>query len=111
MIASQRRRIMNEEKEQYWTSHIANWRASGLSQAAYCKQNYLSKSTFGHWKRKLGNLNAQSEAPVVVPVTFERSSPTNFAKPIRLHVAGFQLEIEPGFCKQTLRDLLSVLTS
>ena len=102
---------MNEEKEQYWASHIADWRASGLSQAAYCKQHYLSKSTFGHWKRKLADQNTQSEAPVVVPVTFERPSPTNFAKPIRLHAAGFQLEIEAGFCEQTLRDLLSVLTS
>ena len=31
---------------------IEKWRASGLSQYQFCKQENLSKSTFGYWVKK-----------------------------------------------------------
>jgi len=42
----------NSDKDQFWKDHIATWKAGKLSQADYCKQNNLSKSSFSKWKRK-----------------------------------------------------------
>lgn len=102
---------MSKEKEQYWEKHISGWRASGLSQADYCRQHGISKSTFWLWKRKLSAVKDKTAAPVIVPVSLERISETPLPKPIRLYVGKFCLEIEAGFCKRTLRDLLSVIGS
>jgi hypothetical protein len=102
---------MSTEKERYWTEHIADWRASGLSQMDYCRKHGVSKSTFGLWKRKLAAAKNNTDAPVIVPVSLGPIPEAPLSKPIRLSVGGYCLEIEAGFCKRTLRDLLSVLAS
>ncbi|WP_420820621.1 IS66 family insertion sequence element accessory protein TnpA, partial [Serratia microhaemolytica] len=30
--------------------HLDNWRNSGLSQSAYCRENNLKLATFHYWK-------------------------------------------------------------
>lgn len=35
-----------------WLDHVARWRASGLSRAAYCAREALSESAFGYWVAK-----------------------------------------------------------
>lgn len=37
----------------FWQHHLAQWQASGLSQAGYCRQQELSAHKFSYWKRKL----------------------------------------------------------
>ncbi|WP_416183045.1 IS66 family insertion sequence element accessory protein TnpA, partial [Methylicorpusculum sp.] len=37
----------------FWQHHIAQWQASGLSQAGYCRQQALSAHQLSYWKRKL----------------------------------------------------------
>ena len=39
----------------FFEQHLKVWKKSGLSQAEYCRQNGLSRSRFGYWKRKLSN--------------------------------------------------------
>ena len=36
-----------------WRKEIEQWQESGLTQAAYCKQNNLLPHQLGYWKRKL----------------------------------------------------------
>ncbi|MDP2203394.1 MAG: hypothetical protein Q8K07_15325 [Methylicorpusculum sp.] len=36
----------------FWQHHIAQWQASGLSQAGYCRQQALSAHQLSYWKRK-----------------------------------------------------------
>ncbi|MGZ8176277.1 MULTISPECIES: IS66 family insertion sequence element accessory protein TnpA [Methylobacter] len=36
----------------YWQHHIAQWQASGLSQASYCRQQALRTHQFSYWKCK-----------------------------------------------------------
>lgn len=35
-----------------WLEHVTRWRASGLSQSAYCAREALSESAFGYWVAK-----------------------------------------------------------
>ena len=102
---------MNAKKERYWTEHIAGWRASGLSQMDYCQKHGISKSTFGLWKRKLATAANKADAPIIVPISFGQIPEPPLAKPIRLYACEYCIEVAPGFCERTLRDLLSVLAS
>lgn len=42
----------NNTDYDFWQLHIAQWQASGLSQASYCRQHALPAHRFGYWKRK-----------------------------------------------------------
>ena len=37
----------------HWREHVRAWRASGLTQIAYCKLHSLAYHRFGYWSRKL----------------------------------------------------------
>jgi len=42
----------NNTDQDFWQLHITQWKASGLSQASYCRQQSLVKHQFRYWKRK-----------------------------------------------------------
>ena len=39
--------------QQFWQQTVAEWRDSGLSGAAFCKQQSLAYHRFVYWRRKL----------------------------------------------------------
>ncbi len=41
------------ERARYWRRVVAEWKRSGLSQAAFCREHDIKPVTFGWWKRKL----------------------------------------------------------
>jgi len=43
--------------DDFWRQHIAQWQASGLSQAGYCRQHELTAHQFSYWKCKLLTMN------------------------------------------------------
>jgi hypothetical protein len=45
--------IENTSTHDFWQLHIAQWQASGLSQASYCRQQTLHTHQFSYWKCKL----------------------------------------------------------
>lgn len=59
-----------ESRVRYWSQHIEAWKASGLSQRAYCKREGIAVSTLQWWCRRLrGNGRAETLqfVPVAVP--------------------------------------------
>lgn len=40
------------ERRRFWFGHIENWRESGLSRTAYCKNNGINLSQLIYWLRK-----------------------------------------------------------
>ena len=50
--ASVKQPISDDEREQFWLSHMESWTPSGLSQAEYCRQNDLNIARFRYWKRR-----------------------------------------------------------
>ena len=40
------------ERETYWLDHISQWRTSGKSRTAYCKQVGIKLSQFCYWINK-----------------------------------------------------------
>lgn len=55
-------------KLELWSSHMAAWKSSGLSQAAYCRQHALSLPSFGYWRRVLGRPPERRSSLALVPI-------------------------------------------
>jgi len=87
-----------------WHHHIEKWKASGLSQAEYCRKNDLRSRGFGYWKRKLEKQNLPEL--VEVPVSL------GIAGVLKLNIGHqFQIEIPDGFSSVTLGQILLTLKS
>jgi len=53
----------------FWSRHVAAAEGSGLSRAAYCRQNGLDYGTFRRWARRMAaELPARSDAQALVPL-------------------------------------------
>lgn len=60
-------------KADFWRGHLAEWRSSGLTQAAYCRQHSLSVPSFGYWRRTLETRSATTSAALLPIVIGEAS--------------------------------------
>lgn len=57
-----------EEGPEYWQGHLDNWARSGLSQAAYCRNNDLDYDRFRKWKERLSTYPSASTSIKLVEV-------------------------------------------
>ncbi|WIX08407.1 IS66 family insertion sequence element accessory protein TnpA [Xanthomonas oryzae] len=76
---------MHSKREQ-WAGYVQGWQASGLSQAAWCREQGLSLASFGYWRRRLaeGAVALAGVSPLCVqPVAAPDSAAT-----VQLHLAG-----------------------
>lgn len=78
---------MAADKAGQWRAHQVAQGASGLSAAAYCRQQGLSYARWMYWQRRLG---ASALVPIVVP-------PAAASSPSPPCAASLQLELRlPG---------------
>ncbi len=61
---------------QFWQQTLSDWQASGLSGAAYCKQESLVYHRFVYWRQKLTGSAESSDEPVQARSGFTRVTPT-----------------------------------
>ena len=103
------------EKEKFWQEHIAEWKASGLSQRVYCQRNLLALATFGYWRHKLKLQIGKSDKPRFYPLAV--AGPYQAARPQKggnsLHLLldenRFIIEIDDEFSPSTLQRLILAL--
>ena len=86
-------------KEQ-WAEKITAWRESGLSIAAWCRQNNEGYHRFLYWGKRLEQ-NTQPSGRFV-ELSIESST-------LAVECNGVTLHIERGFDRELLRQVLSVL--
>ncbi len=94
----------------FWKQQIENWKTSGLSQAQFCLDHNLVKTTFGYWRSKFNRENKpHSLLPVTItPDTDTKSAPG--ASGISICVKGrFIVQLEERFCGSTLSKLIDIL--
>lgn len=51
-----------QELQSFWETHISGWKASQLSQAAYCQTHELAIHRFYYWKRKFEGKKRQANS-------------------------------------------------
>ena len=95
---------MSDERRQFWLGHVQAWRASGLTQVAYCQQHGLKPKAFSYWSRQ----QRQGNPPLtLVPVAVRPSSAHG---ELRLqHSSGWQLVVpttrDSGWLAALLRGM------
>lgn len=102
-------------KEKFWQEHIAEWRASGLSQRVYCHRQKIALAAFGYWRRKLKLQIGKSDKPRFYPLAVAGPDQTaclqkggNFLR-LLLDENRFIIEIDDAFSPSTLQRLILVL--
>ena len=86
-----------------WREHVADYRGSGLSAAAYCREHELSVWKFRYWAKRIAELDGGGSggfAQVSTP-----DSGLRLALP-----GGLRLEVDPGFDEATLMRFLAVVS-
>ena len=93
--------------EMLWQQRVEAWRASGLKQIEWCRQNDVEANRFWYWRRKLELISANANdhhaaveenkaqaqsgfAPVAItpPISPEPASPLTVALPSGLSISG-----------------------
>lgn len=94
------------KKRSYWQHHFTRWKASGLSQRAYCASAGLTFATFDYWRRQTGaNVGQPSNAALtLIPVHVTHQS--NYAT--LKSPAGWEINL-PYFAPADLAVLLKQL--
>ena len=96
-------------KRELWEQRIENWKASGLSQKAWCQREQLPLSSLGYWRKRLRSEASDDahETPRLIPVSLTQPGS---ALTIRL---GRQVTIQVGASvdRGLLGDLIAALRS
>lgn len=95
-------RRRDEDREAFWRDVLDRQAGSGLTVAAFCRQEQVSPASFFAWRKKV----ARGEKPRFVPVML--SAPASAASfEIRLK-GGTVVTVPSGFDEASLRRLLQV---
>jgi hypothetical protein len=93
-------------RDRYWQGHIESWKQSSLTQAEYCRRNFLPIKSFGYWKRR----NSRSSKrqlnffPLVVSNRVARTEHASLQ--LMLQEKRFTIEIKEDFSPATLKKLI-----
>jgi len=87
--------------ESEWATKITAWRNSGLSIAAWCRENAEGYHRFLYWRQRLQKSECR-ESGSFVPLRFATT-------PILLECGGIHVHVAPGFDAGLLKDVLSLL--
>jgi hypothetical protein len=97
-----------KHSREFWTRHVKGWRASGLTQAQYCRRHRLLKGTLGYWASTLNRPKASGSA--LVEVGRAEVQPEQRHSAIELMVERrYLLRLWPGVEADHLGKVLSVL--
>ena len=101
---------MSGDKLEFRYSQIKSFKESGMSVAAWCKENQMKAQTLRYWlhKDKVGeNTNPIEGGWVSIAV----NNPPVHTKvpPIVIKVGAFSIEIQHGFDRSTLTDVIATI--
>mgnify|MGYP001413721999 CR=1 FL=1 len=69
------------DQVEVWRQRVAQWRASGLSMAAFCREQRLAYWQMVQWRRRLGGRTGKQTLVPVVMAAQERAMVVEFALP------------------------------
>lgn len=108
-----RRGRARREREVRWAGTVARWKASGLTQKAFCSRERIPLSTFRFWWQRLKKRNGHPgrRRPSFLSVRVldsvrPASSPFEIALP-----GGSVVRVPSEFDPEALRKLLSLLSA
>jgi len=97
--------MAKQEKQRLWEERIEAFLASGQSQRAWCQEQGLRANQLGYWLRKYKARMSQSAGKRWISMESESHSHSG----VSLRIGNIVLDIEPGFSRQVLVDVLHSL--
>ena len=86
-----------------WPARLADWNRSGLSIAAWCRNNAVCYQTFLYWRKRLDVRRPESTG-----IFLQLTAPAD-PEPIALECNGIFVHVPAGFDPGLLRDILALL--
>lgn len=106
MVSSTKRR---SEREQFWRRVIREQQQSGISIKAFCQSRGVSQPAYFVWRKRLA-LDKRTNAPSgFVPIHVAPDTPVRSSGVEIVLDRDRRVRVEPGFDRQLLSDVLSVL--
>jgi len=113
----QNKTMTTNERRAFWQAHVANWRQSGLNQAAYCRKQGLNAHRFRWWKRQLTVVSSSAEKAVpasflpvkVQPPALIEHSGSDSGVTLKLD-SDLRIDVAIGFDAPTLRGVVQTLS-
>lgn len=97
-----------EELRQLWTGLVAEFRASGLGQAEWCRQNGYNVRHLHYWLRKCASSSATApDTTNWLPVAIGPDRDTDPSLIVR--VGSAMIDVQPGFDPNLLRAIVRSL--
>jgi hypothetical protein len=106
-----------EELRKLWRTRVADFRASGLSGAAWCAAHQVKEHQLWYWvgkfKADIDHEDRQRDHTEArfIPVRVEESAPKVTDKPLSVRVGPAVIEVSPGYNSDLLRDVVHTLAS
>ena len=99
--------MTKEERVTHWRTVIRKHATSGLSAAAFCREQDINIHKFRWWQRRFKKENSQQkESGFLQLVPFSKSQHSG----IRIHLHnGVSIEVEQGFDPMTLRGVIETI--
>ena len=103
-----------------WRERVKEWKAGGMTAAEFCAERGLKAHQLKTWAWKLGMTAKKGAAPVDAPVRLVKLVPRSNAKTavggnanessgIRIVAANVSVEVQRGFDRSVLVDVLAAL--
>ena len=92
-----------------WAKHIARWRASGVTGAAYCEAENLKLSKLRYWSSQVRKEAKGSAGRSGFARVRRRSQKEAPMTPLQVWCGEMKVEVPSGFDAATLSRLLDVL--
>ena len=90
---------------QLWSEKVEKCKASGLSQAKWCKLNGVPQSTYSHWKQRFYQFEGLTQESKFVEVPVVSSSP------IKISCGEIKIEISDSADLALIRNVIAALKS
>ena len=97
-----------------WINHLKKWKAGGLTQAEYCRQNELSDKSFYYWKRRFEIKNKSISFVKLPDLSDLQNKHKNIHSNNSLKVLignELQIELNDNFNPETLKKAVQALRS
>ena len=100
--------IRHPERYEKWAEVVKRQESSGLSVAAYCRQEGIKTWKFFAWRRRVRDRDESTGE--FVPMSFREES-AGVASGVAVVVGGVRLELSAGFDEAELRRALRIVES
>jgi len=95
-------------RRKFWQQHFQDWQSSGLSQAAYCRQNDLKAHQLYYWKHQCVEPDT-GVSFVQLPLSANLPVVATASKVSLYTCNGFRIDIGAGFDPAMLRQLIATV--